>query len=119
MTTGAEDAAQQALRQTMAVPSWSTLTGALELPAGLANDAESHHEAVRLFGPAHALRDTTCYQLCRTERDRDKAQAWEAFGDERSTVHLKKDGPFRSMRASLVLPAAEAIESARRRAGTA
>jgi ATP/maltotriose-dependent transcriptional regulator MalT len=80
---GAEEAAQQALQQAKAIPAWSTVTSSLELLAGLANDAGSHQEAARLFGAAHALRNSTGYQLCLTERDGDKARVRAALGDER------------------------------------
>ena len=62
------------------------MVDALETLAGLAAESQSYEEAGRLLGAAAALRDTTGYRLCLTERDADTALVRDALGDERFDV---------------------------------
>ena len=82
-TAEAELATHMALTEAVELPAWSTVVDALETLAGLAADGQSYEEAGRLLGAAAALRDTTGYQLCLSEREADTALARDALGEER------------------------------------
>jgi predicted ATPase/class 3 adenylate cyclase/DNA-binding CsgD family transcriptional regulator len=67
----AEAAAHDGLTAAVDIDAKSRVVDALELLAGLAADNGSAHEAARLFGAAHRLRDDTGYRRCVSERDAD------------------------------------------------
>jgi len=82
-SAAAEQTAHTALAQAVDLPAWSTVVDALETLAGLAADGHSWAEAGRLLGAAAALRDTTGYRLCLSERDADTAVVHDALGQQR------------------------------------
>jgi predicted ATPase/class 3 adenylate cyclase/DNA-binding CsgD family transcriptional regulator len=80
-------AAHTALTQALDLPAWTALVDALEALAGLAADARRFQEAARLLGAASALRDTTGYRLCLTERDVDLAASRGSLGRAFQTAY--------------------------------
>jgi hypothetical protein len=76
----AADSGYGALQAALDLPAWMTVVDSLELLAGLAGDEGGYEEASRLFGAAEAVRRSTGYELCLSERDNDVVRARDALG---------------------------------------
>jgi hypothetical protein len=78
----AETIGLEALSTAVAVSAQCRLTDALEGLAGVATEAGSLQEAARLFGAGNALRESTGYARCVSQRDHDVASLRKALGNE-------------------------------------
>jgi predicted ATPase/class 3 adenylate cyclase/DNA-binding CsgD family transcriptional regulator len=78
----AEAVAHDVLSRATAMDLKIVTVEALEVLAGIATDVQRHEEAVRLFGAAAQLRDTTGYRYCVNERQSDLATLRAGLGDE-------------------------------------
>jgi DNA-binding CsgD family transcriptional regulator len=77
----AETIGCQALSTAVDVSAQSRIVDALEGLAGVAAELESLEEATRLFGASAAIRESTGYARCVSERDRDLASLRKALGN--------------------------------------
>jgi DNA-binding CsgD family transcriptional regulator len=78
----AETIGHQALGTAVDVSGQSRIVDALEGLAGVAAELESLEEAARLFGAGAAIRESTGYARCVSEREQDLALLRKALGNE-------------------------------------
>jgi DNA-binding CsgD family transcriptional regulator len=78
----AEATAHEALSAANSIEAKARVVDALELLAGIACDSGSAQEAARLSGAASAIRESTGYWRCVSERDADIATVRDALGTE-------------------------------------
>jgi DNA-binding CsgD family transcriptional regulator len=91
---GAESAAHDALAVAESISAKSRIVDSLEVIAGIVAQRQSPEEAARLFGAAEAIRQTTGYTRCVSERDNDLGMLSESLGQERLQASFDEGKTF-------------------------